>query len=203
MFRKKLYIIGSGGLAKEVYNLFVKDYFYKFIGYLDEDYQKCDKSKNIYYFNNSHLKQKDIAVIAVGDPHIKSKLSHSWQLNLAEFKPLVHQTADLNDCHVGKGSIIFPYVACTVNNFIGEHVTIYQHCSISHDTVIGDYCNITPGVHIAGRCRIGNFVYLGIGCSISNDVSICDNVVVGAGAVVVDSITEPGTYVGVPAKKIK
>ena len=34
-------------------------------------------------------------------------------------------------------------------------------------------------------------------------VNICDNVVIGAGAVVTKNITEPGVYVGNPAKKIR
>ena len=33
--------------------------------------------------------------------------------------------------------------------------------------------------------------------------TICDNAVIGAGAVVTKDITEPGTYVGIPARKIK
>jgi len=34
-------------------------------------------------------------------------------------------------------------------------------------------------------------------------VTVCDDVVIGAGAVVTKDITEPGTYVGNPAKKIR
>jgi acetyltransferase-like isoleucine patch superfamily enzyme len=34
-------------------------------------------------------------------------------------------------------------------------------------------------------------------------VSICDNVVVGAGAVVTKDITEPGIYAGNPARLIR
>jgi len=33
-------------------------------------------------------------------------------------------------------------------------------------------------------------------------VSICDDVVIGAGAVVTKDITEPGTYVGNPTRKL-
>jgi serine acetyltransferase len=34
-------------------------------------------------------------------------------------------------------------------------------------------------------------------------MSICDDVIIGAGAVVLSNITEKGTYVGIPAKRIK
>jgi len=37
---------------------------------------------------------------------------------------------------------------------------------------------------------------------VKNNVTIAGNVVVGTGAVVVKSISESGTYVGVPARKM-
>jgi acetyltransferase-like isoleucine patch superfamily enzyme len=50
--------------------------------------------------------------------------------------------------------------------------------------------------------KIGNHVSIGSNATIL-PVTICDNVVIGAGAVVTKNITEPGVYVGNPAKKIK
>ncbi len=50
--------------------------------------------------------------------------------------------------------------------------------------------------------RIGNHVSIGSNATIL-PVNICDNVVVGAGAVVTKNITESGVYAGNPAKKLK
>jgi acetyltransferase-like isoleucine patch superfamily enzyme len=50
--------------------------------------------------------------------------------------------------------------------------------------------------------KLGNKVYVGSNSSIL-PVSICDDVVIGAGSVVTKDITEPGTYVGNPARKLK
>jgi acetyltransferase-like isoleucine patch superfamily enzyme len=50
--------------------------------------------------------------------------------------------------------------------------------------------------------HIGNNVSIGSNATIL-PVSICDNVVIGAGSVVTRSITEPGIYVGNPARKMK
>ena len=49
---------------------------------------------------------------------------------------------------------------------------------------------------------IGNHVSIGSNATIL-PVNICDNVVIGAGAVVTKDIIKPGTYVGNPAKKLK
>jgi len=49
--------------------------------------------------------------------------------------------------------------------------------------------------------HIGDRVSIGSNATIM-PVKICDNVVIGAGSVVVQSITEPGTYAGNPARRL-
>ena len=74
---------------------------------------------------------------------------------------------------------------------------------------IGKNCRVHPFVTIGmdGRsgntANIGDDVYLSAGCKIIGDLSIADDVCIGAGAVVTKSITEPHTtWAGVPARKI-
>ena len=50
--------------------------------------------------------------------------------------------------------------------------------------------------------KLGNHVSIGTNATVL-PVSICDNVVIGAGAVVTKDITEPGLYAGNPAKKLR
>jgi acetyltransferase-like isoleucine patch superfamily enzyme len=50
--------------------------------------------------------------------------------------------------------------------------------------------------------KIGNNVSIGSNATIL-PVNICDNVVIGAGAVITKNITQPGVYAGNPAKKLK
>ena len=50
--------------------------------------------------------------------------------------------------------------------------------------------------------RVGNKVSIGSNATIM-PVSICDDVVIGAGAVVTKDITKPGVYAGNPAKKLR
>lgn len=51
--------------------------------------------------------------------------------------------------------------------------------------------------------KIGNNVFLGDGCKLIGDITVADDVQIGANAVVVKSILEPGTtWGGIPARKI-
>jgi len=62
---------------------------------------------------------------------------------------------------------------------------------------------IVDSTHISGNVTINEKVYIGTGTVVLEKINICSNVTIGAGAVVTKDITEPGTYVGVPAVRIK
>ena len=53
-----------------------------------------------------------------------------------------------------------------------------------------------------GEVELGRNVLIGAGATVIQCRKIADNTVIGAGAVVIRDITEPGTYTGVPARKI-
>ncbi len=55
---------------------------------------------------------------------------------------------------------------------------------------------------VMGDVKIGKNTWVGAGVTVSNNVSICDDCMIGAGAVVIKDIDEPGTYVGIPAKRV-
>lgn len=82
---------------------------------------------------------------------------------------------------------------------------------ISAKAKIGCNCKILSDVTIGGQGRydrpgapiIGNRVFIGSGARIIGNVQIADDVVVGANAVIIKDIIEPGiTVAGIPAQKI-
>ena len=102
---------------------------------------------------------------------------------------------------------------------IGDNCKVQSHAFICELVTIGNDCFIGHGVmfvndlfSMGGPARgnkdlwkstkIGNNVSIGSNATIL-PVTICDKVVIGAGAVVTKNITEPGIYAGNPAKKIR
>lgn len=104
---------------------------------------------------------------------------------------------------IGTGSIVCAGTIITVDVKIGNHVHLNLHTTVGHDSVIGDFSTTAPNVNISGNVTIGNGVYLGTACCIREKLTICEDAVIGMNASVVKDITEAGTYVGIPAKKIK
>ncbi len=132
---------------------------------------------------------------------------------------LVIEPANLYDCTIGDDSFIGPFVEIQKGVVIGNKCKIQSHAFICELVTIGNNCFISHGAMFindlfenggpAGgkkemwkSTRIGNHVSIGTNATIL-PVTICDNVVIGAGSVVTKNITEPGTYAGNPARKIK
>ena len=94
------------------------------------------------------------------------------------------------------------------HSFICELVTIGADCFIAHGVMFINDLFATGGPAPKGRrdlwaeTKIGDHVSIGSNATIL-PVTICDHVVIGAGAVVTKDITEPGVYAGNPARMIR
>ena len=129
------------------------------------------------------------------------------------------EPVNLYGCSIGDDSFVGPFVEIQKNTTIGKNTKIQSHSFICELVSIGDECFIGHGVMFIndlfseGRpangdkyfwknTKIGNNVSIGSNATIL-PIEICDNVVIGAGAVVTKNIVKSGIYVGNPAKKMK
>lgn len=138
--------------------------------------------------------------IAVGKAETRKKLmSRDAGRN---FPVLIHPSAVVAEgVEIGEGSVIMAGAVINPGAKLGKGVIVNTSSSIDHDCVVGDYCHVSVGAHLSGTVVVGSGTWIGAGVTISNNVDICADCVIGAGAVVIKDITEPGTYVGVPARK--
>lgn len=90
----------------------------------------------------------------------------------------------------------------------GLSIAHYGTIAVNGTSTVGKNCRIHEGVTIGSTGgspgpRLGDNVFIGSGAKIIGDITVADDVAIGAGAVVVRSIDEPGTtWAGVPARKI-
>ncbi len=125
---------------------------------------------------------------------------------------------NLYGCKIGSNCFIGPFVEIQEGAIIGDDCKIQSHTFICDLVTIGNNCFIGHGVMFVndkfstggpargdrskyGLTKIGNNVSIGSNATIL-PVIICDNVVIGAGAVVSKDILISGKYAGNPAKKI-
>ena len=131
----------------------------------------------------------------------------------------VVEPVNLYGCKIGDQTFIGPFVEIQAGASIGRRCKIQSHAFICDLVSIGDDCFISHGAMFindlfqsgapAGgdrnkwkESRIADHVSIGTNATIL-PVSICSNVVIGAGSVVTKDITKPGLYAGNPAKMIR
>jgi sugar O-acyltransferase (sialic acid O-acetyltransferase NeuD family) len=197
-------IIGTGGFALELSALLSKEGI-NIQGFIGPE--PCRKLPALWLGNDESMdkiSEKNSVLIAVGDPNIRSKLDLKIRNNKIKQYTFIHPESYISsDVIIEEGSIIYPKVTIHSGVIIKKNVLVNSNSSIGHETIVGEYSNIGPGVSIGGCCKIGRKVYIGIGSSVIEKINICKDVLIGAGASVVSNIILPGTYIGVPAKKIK
>lgn len=126
---------------------------------------------------------------------------------------------NLYGCRIGNDCFIGPFTEIQKSVVIGDRCKVQSHSFICELVTIGNDCFIGHGVMFindvfseGGPARgdktrwkstqIGDHVSIGSNATIL-PVSICDRVVIGAGAVVTKNITEPGIYAGNPAARLR
>src|SRR5687767_1554844 len=130
----------------------------------------------------------------------------------------VVEPVNLYECKIGDNGFIGPFVEIQKGVEVGSNCKIQSHSFICELVTIGNNCFIGHGVMFindlmqtgpAGgdtskwiKTAIGDNVSIGSNATIL-PVQICNDVIIGAGAVITKNITEPGIYAGNPAKKIR
>lgn len=128
----------------------------------------------------------------------------------------VVQPVNIYGCTIGDNVFIGPFVEIQKDVTIGSGTRIQSHTFICELVTIGRECMIAHGVMFIndlftnggparGDKRLWKSTYIGDRVSIGSNatilpVTICDDVVIGAGAVVTKNIITPGTYAGNPAR---
>jgi sugar O-acyltransferase (sialic acid O-acetyltransferase NeuD family) len=190
-------LIGAGGFAREIVAEVYLQNKFNLKCFVDDEYW----TDGLYKISEFNPKTQS-ALIAVGNPADKMKLLSKLPEN-TKFWNYISPNAYVNNLSLGKGNFICAGVIITTDVKIGNHVHLNLQTTIGHDSVLGDFVTTAPSVNISGNVNIGKGVYLGTACCIREKINICDDAVIGMNASVVKDITESGTYVGIPAKKIK
>lgn len=139
-------------------------------------------------------------IVAIGNAETRERI----QSGLDNVVTLIHPNAVISRrVQIGIGTVVMAGAVINSDSVVGDGVIINTGASLDHDCVIEDFAHVSVGAHIAGTVRVGKRAWIGAGAVVINNLNICGDCMVGAGAVVVRDISEPGTYIGVPAKRLK
>ena len=204
MKTENVIIIGAGGHAKVVADIVLRsgDHIVGFLDGINPEgsflgYPKLGSEQEYQNFPDCSF------IIAIGNASVRERIASS--MSNAAWYTAIHPGAVISniDTRIGEGTVIMADAIINPGAHIGRHCIINSGSIVEHDNRIGDYAHISVGAKVAGTVHIGDKTWVGAGVTVSNGIHVCGGCMLGAGAVVVKDITETGTYVGVPARKIK
>ena len=211
MAKKSLVLLGGGGHCKSCIDVIESTDQWQIAGVLEKenalnnavlDYPILGDDTLI----DTYVEEGFFFLITVGQiksSDIRSRLYQSLQDKEAKLATIISPRAIVSrHAQIGKGTIVHHSSFINASSRIGENCIINSSANIEHDTVVGNNTHVSTGVILNGNVVVGNNCFIGSGTIISNGVIISDDVIVGAGSLVLNNIESPGTYVGVPAKKI-
>lgn len=203
-------IIGAKGLAKEVLEVFAQRneidnlFFFDNVSsdlppLLFERFQILRSFEELQ--RTFEVSGDSRFVLGLGNPILRARLSKMAMAQGGILTSAISSRAEIGSFGnvIGEGSTILSGAIITNGVTIGRGCLINPHCSISHDAKIGDFVEMSPGVRITGHAAIGRFSNLGTNAVVLPKISLGENVIVGAGAVVNKDVPANTLVVGVPA----
>jgi sugar O-acyltransferase (sialic acid O-acetyltransferase NeuD family) len=210
IFLKDIAIIGAGDFGREI-ALLVKQInkvrpTWNLMGFYDDKFIKGSLIYKLPVLGRvSELNELTTPInlaLGIANPQVKKTIIEELLNPLLLFPTLVYPGCELgDDANVfGKGCLVCCGCIFTVNIRVGEFVIFNLGCTIGHDAKIDSYTSIMPNCNVSGGAVIGSGCYFGTGSIVLQNLSIGDNSVVGAGAVVTRSAAANSKLIGVPAR---
>lgn len=205
-------IVGGGGHAKVVISILRKLERHRILGYTD--LKDNGEPLGIPYLGSdrelvalaSERKQLN-AVVGVGQVGLGERRCELWMRLRSPtlfFPLIVSPDAVVNEgVSGGEGAVVMDGAVINSGAAIGRGAIVNTNSTIEHDVMLDDWVHIAPGATISGSATIGRFSMIGAGATVIEGIKIATGCMVGAGATVVRDLTEPGVYVGSPARRIK
>ena len=210
MSNKKLAILGSGDLGQLIAH-HANICGFSLVGFYD-DFQKVGKKIGLGKILGHSIEIEDhykdgafqYLMIGIGYKHlIKRKEFFEFFFSKGiSFPNIIHPTSYLDkSVSLGFGNFILPGCVLDSNVILENNVLLNTSVTIAHDTKIKSHSFLGPRVALAGKITIEESCFLGINSTVIDNIYVFQGSTIGAGAVVTHSITEPGVYIGIPAKK--
>lgn len=198
-----LLILGAGGHGRVVADAAQRQGAWSAIAATDRHAARCQGEllPGVVLQPITALESAATVHVAVGDNAARRRECEA--IGLHRLATVIHPQASVSahawiatGCLVGAQSVVAPSAR------LGHGVIVNHGAVVDHDVEVGDYAHIAPGARLGGGVSLGAGVLVGAGASVLPGRRVCAGAVIGAGAVVNRDIEEPGTWAGLPARRM-
>lgn len=210
MNRKKLIIVGAGGLGRIVHDVLSRDdeITQKFVlpGFLDTRVDMdLPSGMDVAILGNPltyQAQSDDVFIPAVGDPKWRKKLLTPLINQGVSFFSYTRQASIAARADIGQGVFLTPGAVISTDCKIGDFTYVDTYVIIGHDAKIGAHCMIGAMSFLAGGVHVEDGVALHPRVTIAKSIVLGEGCTVGIGSVVVKSVAPSVTVFGNPARVI-
>lgn len=211
---RDIYIVGAGGFGREVQWLIERINEQKptwnFCGYVDDGQVGSVNGTPIvgtvdFFVRMCEKNAQNVAVVcAIGNSKVRKSVVERLRVSdTICFPNLIDPSVIMSErVALGEGNIICAGNILTVDIRLGSYNIVNLDCTVGHDVEMQNFVTVYPSANISGATTLECCVEVGTGAHIIQGLTVQADSIIGAGAVVVSNITESGTYVGVPARKL-
>ncbi len=146
-----------------------------------------------------------VGVVAIGDNWQRQQVVERTKKAVPgfEFCRVIHPRAIVSpSAELGVGVVILAGSVVGAAARLGEHVSIYTNAVVEHDSVLSDFSSLAPAAALGGTVMLGIRSFVGLGASVAHGIRIGDDVIVGAGSVLVQECPPRSVVAGNPARVI-
>jgi UDP-3-O-[3-hydroxymyristoyl] glucosamine N-acyltransferase len=154
--------------------------------------------------NEKSYKPGSYFVVAIGNNRARLDIHNTCkELGLVALN-VIHPSAVISpSANIGYGVQILEMAVVSCKAIVDEA------CIVNVHSLVGHHSKMYPGSSISANCVLGASSTLGYRSFLGNaantvpGVQIVKDVLVGAGGLVIEDILVPGTYIGMPVRKVK
>jgi sugar O-acyltransferase (sialic acid O-acetyltransferase NeuD family) len=208
----KIIIFGSGEIAQIANYYFEKDSDYEVVAFtVDKDYIDSETFENKPLVAFEDIEQ----LYPYSEYKMFIALSYSQMNKIREAKynaskakgyelvsyvstkcSYMSQYEHGDNCFIFEDNTIQPFVK------IGNNVTLWSGNHIGHHSIIEDHNFVSSHVVISGHCSIKSNCFLGVNATLAHKITLENESLIGAGAIISKNTDKGGVYVAPRTIKI-
>ena len=200
---EKVIVVGGSGHARSVIDC-IRSGGAEAVGILDDSLEKGTLILGVPVVgkvSDYHAYRDCSFIIAIGNNAVRRRLAQTMDV---QWHTAVHARAAVSEyASLGAGTVVMANAAVNACAAVGQHCIINTGAVVEHDNRLADFVHISPNAALGGTVTVGEATHVGIAACVRNNIAVCGECIIGAGAAVVRDIEIPGTYVGVPARRIE
>ena len=155
------------------------------------------------YFNQQYDPTQKFLIAVTREMEFRKKIITTLDERQLKRDTYIHPTAVIHpSAKIGAGTIICQFSTALWNTTIDQDCFMAPYTMVAHGSFVGQGSFLQPGTIIAGSTKVGKYCTFGLRSNVIDHLTICDNVIVGATGLITKDITQPGVYLGSPARKV-